>query len=155
MRGEGRYVRTTRRVDKGRPCNAMSLTKRPALELLSRSTCNCSIARKGRSAMQFTVQSLRRWVVVRASRVAMRVPTQSCQVWAETSHILLSLNKKKWWVRWDWYNFCRIGQLFNLFYFYCFTACYLEQNKCMSLLCKRDVKIAVKASKWCYVLLCE
>lgn len=44
--------------------------------------------------MQFTVQSLRRRVVVRASRVAVRVPTQGCQVRAETSHILLPLNKK-------------------------------------------------------------
>jgi len=54
--GEGGYVRTTRLLDKGRPCNAMPPTKRPARELPSQSTCNCSIARKGWSAMQFTVQ---------------------------------------------------------------------------------------------------
>jgi len=83
--GRGRKVRKNNKViDKGRPCNAMPPMKRPARELPSQSTCNCSIARKGWSAMQFTVQFT---PMGRRSRQPCAFPTQGREVRAETNHI--------------------------------------------------------------------
>lgn len=82
-RGWMGYVRTTRLVDKGRPCRGRNdlLGSRHGRRVIARSLVKAGV----RCSLRC---SLRRRVVVRASRVAVCVPTQGRKVRAEASHIL-------------------------------------------------------------------